>query len=51
MPCEEDCRTAGFGETEPPMGWEWNGELVMVGLVRHCIWGSPQEQIGHIQSH
>ena len=36
MLCNEDCRTAGFGKTERPVGWEGNGELVTIGLVRHC---------------
>ena len=26
MLCDEDCRTAGFGKTERPVGWEGNGE-------------------------
>ena len=43
---DEDCRTAGLGKTERPVGWEGNGELVMRGLVRHCRWGNPQKQIG-----
>jgi hypothetical protein len=33
---DEDCRTAGFGKTERPVGWEGNGELVTTGLLRHC---------------
>jgi len=36
MLCDEDCRTAGFGKTECPVGWEGNGELVMTELLRHC---------------
>ena len=48
MLCDEDCRTAGLGKTERPVGWEGNGELIMMGLVRHCIWGNPQKQIGYI---
>src|ERR1700758_2406894 len=36
MPCDEDCRTAGFGKTERPVGWEGNGDRVMMGLLRHC---------------
>jgi hypothetical protein len=36
MPCEEGCRTAGLGKTERPVGWEGNGELAMLRLVRHC---------------
>jgi hypothetical protein len=47
MLCDEDCRTAGFGKTERPVGWEGNGELVMARIVRHCAWGNPQQQIGH----
>jgi hypothetical protein len=36
--CREErvFRTAGFGKTERPVGWEGNGELVMMGLLRHC---------------
>src|SRR5215469_2122833 len=26
MPWDEDCRTAGLGKTERPVGWEGNGE-------------------------
>jgi hypothetical protein len=26
MLCDEDCRAAGFGKTERPVGWEGNGE-------------------------
>jgi hypothetical protein len=36
MQCDEDCRTAGFGKTERPVGWEGDGELIMMRLVRHC---------------
>jgi hypothetical protein len=36
MLCDEDCRTAGLGKTERPVGWEGNGELAMMRLVRHC---------------
>jgi hypothetical protein len=43
---DEDCRTAGFGKTERPVGWEGNGEPVMMELVRHCRRGNPQQQIG-----
>jgi Reverse transcriptase (RNA-dependent DNA polymerase) len=42
MLCDEDCRTAGFGKTERPVGWEGNGELVMTGLMRHCSRGNSQ---------
>ena len=42
MRCDEDCRTAGFGKTERPVGWEGNGELVMTGLMRHCSRGNSQ---------
>src|SRR5215467_13478137 len=38
---EEDCRTAGFGKTERPVGWEGDGELSRVKLVRHCERGKP----------
>src|ERR1039458_9090722 len=41
MLCDEDCRTAGFGKTERPVGWEGNGEPAMARLVRHCAWGNP----------
>jgi RNA-directed DNA polymerase len=40
MRCDEDCRTAGFGKTERPVGWEGNGEPIMMKLVRHCA-GKP----------
>ena len=33
---DEDCRTAVFGKTERTVGWEGNGEPIMVRLVRHC---------------
>jgi Type II intron maturase len=46
MVCEEDCRTAVFGKTERTVGWEGNGDPTMTGLVRHCIWGYLQQQIG-----
>ena len=46
MVCDEDCRTAVFGKTERTVGWEGNGDPTMTGLVRHCIWGNPQQQIG-----
>jgi hypothetical protein len=36
MPCDEDCRTAGLGKTERPVGWEGNGEPATMVLVRHC---------------
>ena len=42
MPCDEGCRTAVFGKTERTVGWEGNGDPVMTGLLRHCIWGNPQ---------
>ena len=45
MWCEEDCRTAGLGKTERPVGWEGNGEPTRMALVRHCIRGNPQQQI------
>ena len=41
MQCDEDCRTAGFGKTERPVGWEGDGELSRVKLVRHCERGKP----------
>jgi RNA-directed DNA polymerase len=41
MQCDEDCRTAGFGKTERPVGWEGDGELSRVKLVRHCEKGKP----------
>ena len=50
MRCDEDCRTAGFGKTERPVGWEGNGEPIMMGLVRHCE-GKPAETDRlHLQS-
>ena len=33
---DEDCRTAVFGKTECPVGWEGNGVATMMQLVRHC---------------
>ena len=48
MPCGEDCRTAGLGKTERPVGWEGNGEPATMGLVRHCQRGNSQKQIGLI---
>src|SRR5262249_40530223 len=42
MRCEEDCRTAGLGKTERPVGWEGNGEPARRTLVRHCTRGNPQ---------
>jgi RNA-directed DNA polymerase len=41
MQCDEDCRTARFGKTERPVGWEGDGELSRVKLVRHCERGKP----------
>ncbi len=32
----EDCRTAVFGKTERTVGWEGNGNLTRITLVRHC---------------
>src|SRR5271166_2279833 len=51
MPCEEDCRTAGFGKTERPVGWEGNGELVMMGLVRlrHQPQRCPRRNLARLQ--
>jgi len=48
MLCDEDCRTAGFGKTERLVAWEGNGEPVTTGLVRHCVRGNPQKQIGRV---
>ena len=45
---DEDCRTAGLGKTERPVGWEGNGEPARMTLVRHCRRGNPQKQIGAI---
>ncbi|MCP4284599.1 MAG: hypothetical protein GY792_09130, partial [Gammaproteobacteria bacterium] len=42
MHCDEDCRTAVFGKTERTVGWEGNGEPVMIGLLRHCTMGNLQ---------
>src|ERR1700676_1975018 len=33
---DEDCRTAGLGKTERPVGWEGNGEPARSTLLRHC---------------
>ena len=46
MPWDEDCRTAGLGKTERPVGWEGNGGPARRPLVRHCRRGKPQKQIG-----
>src|ERR1700758_3521049 len=46
MPWDEDCRTAGLGKTERPVGWEGNGEPARETLVRHCRRGNPQKQTG-----
>src|SRR6516225_10682454 len=43
---EEDCRTAGLGKTERPVGWEGNGEPARRPLLRHCTRGNPQKQLG-----
>ena len=32
----EDCRTAVCGKTARTVGWEGDGEPIMMGLVRHC---------------
>jgi len=37
---DEDCRAAVFGKTERTVGWEGNGEVAMLKLLRHC-WGNP----------
>ena len=42
MLCDEDCRTAVFGKTERTVGWEGDGDPVMMGLLRHCNWRNPQ---------
>jgi hypothetical protein len=42
MLCDEDCRAAGFGKTERPVGWEGDGEPAMIELLRHCIDGNWQ---------
>ncbi len=42
MLCDEDCRTAVFGKTERTVGWEGNGDPVMMGLLRHWHWRNPQ---------
>jgi len=43
---DEDCRTAGLGRTERPVGWEGNGEPATRTLMWHCRRGNPQKQIG-----
>jgi hypothetical protein len=48
MLCDEDCRTAGLGKTERPVGWEGNGELVMMGLMRHCKGETRSQRLGHV---
>jgi hypothetical protein len=32
---DEDCRTAGLGKTERPVGWEGNGEPATMALLRN----------------
>ena len=39
MLCDEDCRTAGFGKTERPVGWEGNGET-SCGANEALQWGN-----------
>ncbi len=39
---DENCRTAGLGKTECPVGWEGNGGTIMLALVRHCYRGNEQ---------
>src|SRR5262249_54587675 len=36
MFCEEGGRTAVLGKTERTVGWEGDGDPIMMGLVRHC---------------
>jgi hypothetical protein len=48
MLCDADCRTAGLGKTECPVGWEGNGEPVMMRLVRHCNGETRSQRLGHI---
>jgi hypothetical protein len=50
MRCDEDCRTAGFGKTERPVGWEGNGEPIMMKLVRHCEGKPAATDRLHLQS-
>jgi Group II intron, maturase-specific domain len=33
---DEDCRTAVLGKTARTVGWEGDGDPIMMGLVRHC---------------
>ena len=47
---DEDCRTAGFGKTERPVGWEGNGEPIMMKLVRHCEGKPAATDRLHLQS-
>jgi Group II intron, maturase-specific domain len=42
MQCDEDCRTAGFGKTERPVGWEGNGEYRHDGDNEALLKGNPQ---------
>lgn len=46
MPCDEGCRTAVLGKTERTVGWEGNGDPIMIGLLRHCNWETCSKQIG-----
>ncbi len=39
---DENCRTAGFGKTERPVGWEGNGGTIRFTLMRHCNQGNEQ---------
>jgi len=40
---DEDYRTAVFGKTERTVGWEGDGDPAMIGLLRHCARGNPQQ--------
>jgi hypothetical protein len=51
MPWDEDCRTAVLGKTERTVGWEGNGELAMIRLVRHCNGETRSKRIGLIYCH
>jgi hypothetical protein len=41
MLCDEDCRTAGFGKTERPVGWEGDGELARMTASEALRKGKP----------
>ena len=42
MSCDEGCRAAVLGKTERTVGWEGDGEPIMMEIMRHCIEGNLQ---------